>query len=148
MEVIGKRGDRTYYIHTLEEQAADFLPFNNQEFVLLIGVEQSEFDQQRLENLGRYLLEANLRDVVCAGSASAETEQLLDRLIIRGDWDRRRGGVVPTINEPRIDEAVFQFIGMTFPPNSDPAFALMLFLNKDARTALYRATFHEQIDKI
>ena len=137
---------RTYYAHCLEERSTGFLPFHGQEFVLLVCVDRGEFDECQLESVCVYLLESNVRYVVCTGSAAAETEHLFDRLIVKGDWDQKRESIVPTIAEPQMDEAVFCILSLAFPPHSNPKFTLLLFPQEDGRVNSHLASLKRQAD--
>jgi hypothetical protein len=89
------------------------------------------------------LLELNVRYVVCAGEGAEQLHDQLDQLIDEGCWDERRGEAIMTTwhGTESLDEALFQFVQLSFPENSKPRYALLLA--KDESLASRLVTFLE-----
>lgn len=137
MEFLGRKGDRQYYFHSLLDQSTAFLAdFCGKEFVALIHC--NVFQKNCFEPLLRYFLESNVRYVVCAGKAAEQLNDELDKLISEGGWDEQRGEVILTTGHggESLDEALFQFVHLSFPEKSNPQYALLLAEDKAIATAL------------
>ena len=69
MEFICMKGRRKYYIHVLGEQEIDFLsPFEGHEFIALVACTTNA--QTKVLSSLPYLLEQNLRYIMCFGDAA------------------------------------------------------------------------------
>ena len=133
MELVFELDDRKYYFHALEDQPDEFLSFNGAEFVLLLCAEPDSVGAEYLGRLFRYLLESNVRYVVCTGSGARMLLRMFDEEVSRGGWDEKRGEtILTTAHEGEsVEDVVFHFTHLTFPERTQPNNSLMLFSERD-----------------
>lgn len=133
MEFIHETRNRSYYFHSLSESDIDFIDFNKKEFILLIFVNNEDFNSEDSELLAHYLLDSNVRYILCAGTAAEKVHDLFDCLIRDGDWNTFRGETILTTGHTneQTEDIIFSFVNCAYPEKSDPSIGLMLFPRKD-----------------
>ena len=129
MNLVGETKERKYYFHSLSDSNTKFLRFLNREYILLIYCGSQSFeDPAQLRSMVDYLLEGNLRYVVCVGEKAEVLEDLFDMQISKGNWEKIRGEAIGTIAEPDNPfRAIFDLTHISYPEKSIPENILMLF---------------------
>ncbi len=147
MNFIAEYNGRTYYYHILSEEMSGFLNERNDPFVALIHVDQHELDESKIKAVAEYLLQKNLRYIVCAGTAAKAVEAVLDQAIAEDRWDAIRGETIMTTqheDEPPA-EVLWYFATVAHPETSEPSCALILGWSRGGAFQQYLDLFKQML---
>ena len=131
MELIAQLDGRRYFSQVVPLNKQDMVTFGQQPFVLLLHIDQKDFDRNSIHVLAEDTLASNARYIVCAGNAAELVHDIFDAVIEQQDWDAKRRETIMTtwLSDNAIEDVVFHLRHLAFAERSELKTALLLFHN-------------------